>query len=124
MFTHHAVKICTAADRADANAALDALGWGPDTHSVPLRTKGTTGPATHYAGILPLGEERIAEVDLVKGGQRLQGITLAQQKAVSRITSDRLTSEQMSGTETTPPMTDRQHFDAVLASMNLEEIAV
>lgn len=41
------VLIIPVAERDQANALAEAMGWGPNNYSVPLSTAGTD-PATHY----------------------------------------------------------------------------
>jgi hypothetical protein len=41
------VSIIPAAMRSDADAVAEALGWGPDTHIIPLAPAGADAP-THY----------------------------------------------------------------------------
>ena len=43
---HSVVLLCAAADQADSNAIGEALGYGPDTFSLPAGPEG--GPVSHY----------------------------------------------------------------------------
>ena len=60
------------ANIAAANAALQAVGWGPNNFSVPERPAGSTGDATH-AGLSHLGTDAAFQAAVAA----IPGVTLA-----------------------------------------------
>lgn len=123
--TLHCVKIVPALDKANADKALERMGWGPGTH---IRALSSTGmePATHWGTCFPEYEVDAAAVDEVRKGNRPEGMPLAEAAAIGRVVNDRqprkVTAAEGTVSFVWDHATPRDHWLAVLAARGLKEI--
>lgn len=117
----HVIKVVAATGRGNAALALGKLKDDTDDFTVPLSATGLA-PATHFAQSAWESPELAADVDAVKGGQRLKGITTAEQAAIKDVVSSRQ-PRLVNGEWVQDYASPRAHFDAVLEARGLREIA-
>ncbi len=111
----HAILIAPKAYQSDANLLGEALGYGPDTYSVPLYAAGATEP-THYVGCAPVSDLFVSQVTGAIAGElpdALSGYSVEQVQAlISHLIIDFADDAEGS-----------QHFEQVLAANNLSQQA-
>ncbi len=111
----HAILIAPKAYQSAANALGEALGYGPDTYSVPLYAAGATEP-THYAGCAPVSDLFVSQVSSAIAGElpdALAEYTVDQvQGLISHLIID--FADDVEGS---------QHFGQVLAAHHLSQQA-
>ena len=109
----HAILIAPKDYQSAANQLGEALGYGPDTYSVPLYAAGETEP-THYAGCAPVSDLFVAQVTGAIAGElpdALSGYSVEQVQAlISQLIIDLAGDVEGS-----------QHFEQVLAAHNLSQ---
>lgn len=78
------VLVCQAADQADSNMIAEALGYGPDTFSLPAGPEGATEP-THYLNHSFGAQAFVDMVGALYGGSPPEGLPLELLPALSRM---------------------------------------
>lgn len=108
------VLILPAARQSAGNALSQALGYGPDTYSVPLSPTGAE-PATHFgAHVANASAAFVAALDAARAGNLPPGADPAVVQAVmGELIADPVETED-----------GRGHFDDVLAGHGLQRIEV
>ena len=77
------VLLCQAADQADSNVIGEALGYGPDTFSLPAGVEG--GPVSHYFNHSFAPDEFIEKVTAMGQGQPPEGMPQELLPALNRM---------------------------------------
>lgn len=80
---HSVVLLCAAADQADSNAIGEALGYGPDTFSLPAGPEG--GPGSHYFNHSFAADEFLEKVAAMGQGQPPDGMPQELLPALNRM---------------------------------------
>lgn len=113
---HSAVLIIPAALKPDADAVGAAMGWGPESYTIPL---GDGETVTHYGSRPDVSEQLVR---WIKGLDPLpEGMEHAQ-PVIDALIADFSPDPTFEGDDPPPVLWGREHLDAVLAAEGLVEM--
>lgn len=83
IWNYSVVFLCLAADQADSNTIAEALGYGPDTFSLPARPE--SGEVTHFFNHSFAAQEFVDMVQALGEGTPPEGLPVALLPALNRM---------------------------------------